>query len=58
MESEELERRIAGLAVLEEPVRRSRSFYVAYRQRDVSRDEAAQRACASAQAVSIATPRR
>ena len=42
MENEELERQIAGLAVLEEPVRRSLYFYVAYRQRDVSRDEAAE----------------
>lgn len=42
MENQELERQIAGLAVLEEPVRRSLYFYVAYRQREVSRDEAAQ----------------
>ena len=42
MENAELERQLAGLAVLEEPVRRSLYFYVAYRQRDVSRDEAAQ----------------
>lgn len=42
MENEELERQIAGLAVLEEPVRRSLYFYVAYRQRDVGRDEAAE----------------
>src|SRR5688572_7585490 len=42
MESHELERQIAGLAVLEEPVRRSLYFYVAYRQREVSRDEAAE----------------
>lgn len=42
MEREELERQIAGVAVLEEPVRRSLYFYVAYRQRDVSRDEAAE----------------
>ena len=41
MDSQELERQIAGLAVLEDPVRRSLYFYVAYRQRDVSRDEAA-----------------
>jgi predicted ArsR family transcriptional regulator len=41
MESPELERQIAELAVLEEPVRRSLYFYVAYRQRDVSREEAA-----------------
>jgi predicted ArsR family transcriptional regulator len=42
MEITELEQQIAGLAVLDEPVRRSLYFYVAYRQRDVSRDEAAQ----------------
>jgi len=42
MENQELERQIAGLAVLQEPVRRSLYFYVAYRQRDVSREEAAQ----------------
>ena len=42
MENPELERQIAELAVLEEPVRRSLYFYVAYRQRDVSREEAAQ----------------
>ena len=41
MESQELERQIAGLSVLEDPVRRSLYFCVAYRQRDVSRDEAA-----------------
>lgn len=38
----ELERQIAGLAALDEPVRRSLYFYVVWRQRDVSRDEAAQ----------------
>jgi predicted ArsR family transcriptional regulator len=42
MEHEELERQIAGLAVLEEPVRRSLYFHVAKQQREVSRDEAAQ----------------
>lgn len=42
MENQEFARQIAGLAALEEPVRRSLYFYVAYRQRDVSRDEAAQ----------------
>lgn len=42
MERQELERQIAGLAVLEEPVRRSLYFYVSYRQREVSRDEAAE----------------
>lgn len=42
MESEESERQIAGLSVLEEPVRRSLYFYLGYRQRDVSRDEAAE----------------
>jgi len=42
MEPRELEQEIAGLAVLGEPVRRSLYFYVVYRQRDVSRDEAAQ----------------
>ena len=41
MERRDLEQQIAGLATLEEPVRRSLYFYVAYRQRDVSRDEAA-----------------
>jgi predicted ArsR family transcriptional regulator len=41
MEIRELEQQIAGLAVLDEPVRRSLYFYVAYRKRDVSRDEAA-----------------
>jgi len=37
-----LEHQIAGLAVLDEPVRRSLYFYVAHRQGEVSRDEAAQ----------------
>jgi len=38
----ELEREIAGLAVLDEPVRRSLYFYVGSRDAEVSRDEAAQ----------------
>ncbi len=42
METGDLEQQIAGLSVLDEPVRRSLYFYVAFRQRDVSRDEAAQ----------------
>ena len=42
MRNQELERQVAGLAVLEEPVRRSLYFYVAYRHRDVGREEAAQ----------------
>ncbi len=41
MEPGELERQIAGLAALEEPVRRSLYFYVVDRRREVSRDEAA-----------------
>lgn len=41
MEPGELERQIAGLAALDEPVRRSLYFHVVWRQRDVSRDEAA-----------------
>jgi predicted ArsR family transcriptional regulator len=42
MEPGELEQQIAGLAVLGESVRRSLYLYVADRQRDVGRDEAAQ----------------
>lgn len=42
MDQQELEHQIRGLAALEEPVRRSLYFYVAYRQRDVGRDEAAE----------------
>jgi predicted ArsR family transcriptional regulator len=42
MGPEDLERQIAGLAVLEEPVRRLLYFYVVSRQGDVSRDEAAE----------------
>ncbi|MGH7429994.1 MAG: helix-turn-helix transcriptional regulator [Candidatus Methylomirabilaceae bacterium] len=41
MEPGELERRIAALAALNEPVRQSLYFYVVNQQRDVSRDEAA-----------------
>ncbi len=41
MEPRELEQQIAGLAALEEPVRRSLYFYVAHRQGEVGRDEAA-----------------
>jgi predicted ArsR family transcriptional regulator len=41
MESRRLERQIAGLAALSEPARRALYFYVVYRQRDVSREEAA-----------------
>ncbi len=44
MTSETLERQIAGLAALDEPVRRRLYFYVAYRGRDVSREEAARAA--------------
>lgn len=42
MDPGELEHQIAGLAVLDEPVRRSLYFYVVSRQGEVSRDEAAQ----------------
>ncbi|MGQ0766693.1 MAG: helix-turn-helix transcriptional regulator [Gemmatimonadota bacterium] len=42
MRNQELDQQIGGLAALEEPIRRSLYFYVAYRHRDVSRDEAAQ----------------
>lgn len=42
MEPGELEHQIAGLAALDEPVRRSLYFHVVNRQEDVSRDEAAQ----------------
>lgn len=42
MEPGELDHQIAGLAALDEPVRRSLYFYVVSRQGDVSRDEAAQ----------------
>lgn len=41
MEPTELEREIAGLAALDEPVRRALYLYVASRQAEVSRDEAA-----------------
>ncbi len=41
MDRQRLERQIAGLAVLDEPARRSLFFYVVDRQREVSRDEAA-----------------
>ncbi|HEX9727337.1 MAG TPA: hypothetical protein VGA37_02390 [Gemmatimonadales bacterium] len=41
MEPGEFEEQIAGLAALEEPVRRHLYFYVASRPGDVSRDEAA-----------------
>lgn len=41
MEPGELEQQLAGLAALDEPVRRSLYFYVVSRQEDVSRDEAA-----------------
>jgi predicted ArsR family transcriptional regulator len=41
MKRSELERQITGLAALDEPVRRSLYFYVAERQGEVSRDEAA-----------------
>jgi predicted ArsR family transcriptional regulator len=44
MEPGELERQIAGLASLDEPVRRSLYFYVVSRQGDVGRDEAARAA--------------
>lgn len=42
MEPGELEQQIAALAVLDEPVRRSLYLYVVAREREVSRDEAAQ----------------
>lgn len=42
MEPGELERQLAGLAALEEPVRRSLYFYVVHRQGEVGREEAAQ----------------
>ncbi len=42
MEPDALEHQIAGLASLDEPVRRSLYFYVASRPGDVGRDEAAQ----------------
>lgn len=41
MQPREIEGQIAGLAVLDEPVRRSLYFYVVSRQADVGRDEAA-----------------
>lgn len=41
MEQRELEHEIAGLAALDEPVRRSLYLYVVYRHGDVSREEAA-----------------
>jgi predicted ArsR family transcriptional regulator len=41
MERTELERQLAELSTLGEPVRRSLYFFVAYRRQDVSRDEAA-----------------
>ena len=41
MEPGEFEQQIAGLAALDEPVRRSLYFYVVSRQGEVSRDEAA-----------------
>lgn len=41
MEPEDLEKQIAGLAALDEPVRRDLYFYVSSRAGDVSRDEAA-----------------
>ncbi len=41
MEPRTLERQIAGLAALGEPARRALYFYVVYRQREVSREEAA-----------------
>ena len=42
MESQDLTQQISGLAVLDEPVRRSLYFHVAGRQAEVSRDEAAE----------------
>ena len=44
MEPRELQQQIAGVAALEDPVRRSLYFYVAYGQGDVGRDEAARAA--------------
>lgn len=44
MKSGNLEHQIAGLAVLDEPMRRRLYFYVAGRRRDVSREEAARAA--------------
>jgi len=41
MEPRALEEQIAGLAALEEPVRRALYFYVVHRQGEVGRDEAA-----------------
>lgn len=41
MERKDLERQIAGLSVLDDPVRRSLYFYVVRRHGEVSRDEAA-----------------
>ena len=41
MERKELDRQIAGLSVLDDPVRRSLYFYVVRKHGDVSRDEAA-----------------
>jgi len=41
MKSQELQQEIAGLAVLDEPVRRSLYLYVVSRRGEVSRDEAA-----------------
>lgn len=41
MPNRDLEHQLAGLAVLDDPVRRSLYFYVSYLQREVSRGEAA-----------------